>query len=184
MIQQMSFLGIPLRTQLQRRMLVVGYYMFVALFAGLGVWRGHGGLPGFLFPQIIVLGSMLGGLTVGRPVKPYSSGVVPDAYDSPISLNQSGRKVFSPYGPQLLDEREQSQRDHAHFVAYRILLVSLVAALIAYCSLYALNAAWTSLRASMLLWTIVVYAISLPQSVLLWTEPPMPVADVIPMHGV
>lgn len=183
MIQQMSFLGIPLRTQLQRRMLVVGYYVVIFGFAALAFCKTAGRLPGFMFPQIFFLGSLLGGISIDRPVKPYTTAVVPGAMDSsPISLNLNGRRAFGSNTPQSLDEREQGQRDHAHFLAYRILMLSLMLGMAIYLAFHLFNPAWINVRVPVLAWTMVVYAISLPQSVLLWTELPVPMADIIPMH--
>ena len=51
----------------------------------------------------------------------------------------------------------------------------------AYWSIAASTATWISSRVPFMIWLMLIYVISLPQAVLLWTEPQAPVADLIEM---
>jgi hypothetical protein len=183
MIQQTSFVGIPLHTRRQRHLLVVGYYLLLLALALFGLWR-KGLDMGILIPQVLTLGGLLGGIQMGGPVKYYygSNGTHPDG-SGIQSLNLSGRRPFSPWpGGAPLDEREQAQRDAAHFKAYRIMTVTLIVAGCAYgCVATLADTTWIYSRVPFIIWLMVVYVLSLPQAVLLWTEPLTPVADLIEM---
>ena len=179
MIESTTFLGMPLRTRHQRRTLVVGYYVVLLLFTALALWKMQGMLV-VLLPQTIILGGLLGGIKMGGPVKPYAAPGALESTGPVVSLNLQGRRRFGSSVP--LDEREQTQRDHAHYTAYRILAVTLCLA-VALCWMpLDSQALWLKQRESILLWVLLVYALSLPQSVLLWTEPADPSAELIQMH--
>jgi hypothetical protein len=124
----------------------------------------------------IALGGLLGGLRQGGPVKPYGKVPQPEGVQT---LNLAGRRPFEESTP--LDERELGRRDHAHFTAYRILYVTLAFAAAAYL-VCLLNAPQLTERATPpLLWSFFVYVLSLPQSVLLWTEPDEPAGELRPV---
>lgn len=182
MITQTSFLGLPLRTERQRRLLVVLYYLFLITLGVIGLIRGTTHV-GYLIPQILTFGGLLGGIKIGGPVKPYADPKLPLALGSDVqTLNLSGRKTFdpfSPYGYAPLDEREQLQRDFAHYTAYRILRWTLGFACCLYWLVYANAPLWLSTKGPILAWLLLIYVLSLPQSVLLWTEPNAPTADII-----
>jgi hypothetical protein len=179
MIEETTFLGMPLRTQRQRRLLVVGFNLFVLAFSVLALWRSKGQLPLTVFPQLLVLGGMLGGIKVGGPVKVYEEAMLPLGNGGTQTLNLAGRRPFSepPFGSPL-DERERTQRDHAHYVAYRILRWTLGVAVVGY--LLSLNwiGVWVSLRVPVLVCMLMVYVLSLPQSVVLWMEPEGPAGEL------
>jgi hypothetical protein len=179
MIEQASFLGMALRTQRQRRILVVGFNLFVLAFSALALWRGKEQFPFMLLPQTLVLGGMLGGIKVGGPVKVYEESHLPLGNGGTQTLNIAGRRPFdnSPYGSPL-DERERTQRDHAHYTAYRILRWTLAAAVLGYWLSLNWTSAWVSMRVPVLVWTLLVYVLSLPQSVVLWTEPQGPAEEL------
>jgi len=175
MIEQTSFLGIPLRTQRGRRLLVVAYYgllLGIVLFA---LWQGGhswGSLSGLTF----AMGSLLGGLRQGGPVKPYGKVSQPQGVQT---LNLAGRRSFEESVP--LDERERGRRDHAHFTAYRILYVTLAFAALTYIVCLANLPQLTQRATPPLLWSFFVYVLSLPQAVLLWTELDEPAGELRPV---
>ena len=181
MIEQTSFLGMPLRTQRQRRLLVVLYYAVLFAFALLAVCKTRGTIL-YLLPQTLTLGGLLGGIKIGGPVKAYEELRLPlAASDGTQTLNLSGRKPFDPHAPggwSPLDEREQMRRDRAHYEAYRILrwTVGIAAAV------YLIGLSWRfsllTAKAPILLWILLVYMLSLPQSVVLWTEPDEPAGEL------
>jgi hypothetical protein len=124
----------------------------------------------------IALGSLLGGLRQGGPVKPYGKVPQPEGVQT---LNLAGRRSFEESVP--LDERERGRRDHAHFTAYRILYVTLACAALPYL-ICLLNLPQLTERATPpLLWAFFVYVLSLPQCVLLWTEPDEPAGELRPV---
>jgi hypothetical protein len=176
MIQETSFLGMPLRTQGQRRRLVVPYYAVLLLFSVIALVKTHENF-GWLMPQILTLGGLLGGIRMGGPVKPYSEAATREAEANRFqSLNLADRKPFDDgtiFHP--LDERERSNRDYAHYRAYRILMVTLSVACVAYWLSLNWTFAWFGLHGPVLAWILLVYVLSLPQSVLLWTEPEAPI---------
>ncbi len=71
MIEQTSFLGMPLKTQRQRRLLVVLYYAVLLGIAAAGLWLGKNDWGG-LVAQTFVFGGLLGGIRMGGPVKVYA----------------------------------------------------------------------------------------------------------------
>jgi hypothetical protein len=175
-IQQTKFWGVPLKTQRQRRLLVVLYYMMFLAMAGAGLWIGPKSW-GDLFIFTLVVGGLLGGIQYGAPVKAYEEIQLPMAMgDGTQTLNLSGRRENGLWSP--LDERERTQRDHAHYTAYRILRGSLGALALA----YGFSLSWTypglGRQLPMLVWMLVVYVLSLPQAVVLWTEPEGPVGEL------
>lgn len=182
MIDQTSFIGIPLRTPRQRHLLVIGYYLFLLAFALVGLWRGRLNV-GILIPQIVTFGGLLGGIKMGGPVKYYYESNRPQPDGSGVqSLNLSGRRPFNLWpGSDPLDEREKAQRDAAHFKAYRIMMVTLIILAFSYWSINTWDATWTSRRVPFMIWLMLTYVLSLPQAVLLWTEPQPPMADLIEM---
>ena len=171
MIQQTTFLGLSLRTLAHRRALVVAYYAILLAFVAVPLAR-HRLMPVALLAQTFVLGALFGGISTTGPVKYFGKttpNLDPDRHN-PISLNLAG--LSTPFAPaRLLDERETAARDHAHYVAYRILLFTLLCAFF----FVFLTAEWTLtfFEQSMptLLWGLFVYALSLPQSIILWSEP-------------
>jgi hypothetical protein len=180
MIQQTKFMGIPLKTRRQRRLLVVLYYLLLAAMAGVGFWLGPKAWVD-LIAFTLVLGGLLGGISYEAPVKAYERLPVPLGADGPQTLNLSGRRENHLYLWTPLDERERTERNQAHYTAYRILRWSL--GLVALVYVFSLN--WTYSGAKwdlgkhlpVMVWVLVVYVLSLPQAVVLWTEPQPPVED-------
>lgn len=173
MIQQTRFLGISLMQRRNRRLLVVFYYVFMLLLAVVPLVFGVTPVTilGYL-PQAVMLGGALGGLMYGGVVKPYSAAAMlsrnPDSLN-PISLGLDSASARRR--PQPLDERETVERDRAHFVAYRILLCLLVAMMIAVWAVAGVSMQFVQRIVPVLVWLLVASAFSLPQCVILWSEP-------------
>ena len=93
MIEQTSFLGMPLKTQKQRRLLVALYYATLISFAAVGLWMNKRNW-GPLVAQTFVFGGLLGG------IRRWAGQVMNERYPSlertggPCGLNLSGRKRF------------------------------------------------------------------------------------------
>ncbi len=181
MVDQTSFLGMPLRTQRQRRLLVVLYYAVLVGFAAIGLWMDKKGW-GSLVAQTFTFGGLLGGIRMGGPVKAYDQPDFPLDRDTSIhTLNIEGRKPFDTSLPEAwvpLDERERTQRDMAHYTAYRILRWSFGLFVLVYFVVTLWDAAWLADRTLFLLWLFLLYVLSLPQSVVLWTEPQPPAEEL------
>lgn len=179
MIQVTSFLGFPLRTQMQRRLFVLCFLTFVLMLTLPGLIRGtwH---PWLLLVQVLNLTTLLGGLRAGGPIKPFEQpSYVPSQVAYPVqTLDIAGRGAFDKgYLGQFqpLDERETFRRDRGHYLAYRVLRAVVGVAALAYWIAYSLFHEWLMRSELMLLWLAVLLVMSLPQMVLLWTEPDIPV---------
>jgi len=183
MIEQTSFLGMPLKTQKQRRLLVALYYAILISFAAVGLWLDKKSW-GPLVAQTFVFGGLLGGIRMGGPVKPYAYPSFEREMDGPRGLNLEGRKPFDgslSWTP--LDERERTQRDVAHYTAYRILRWSFALFVLGYFLVMWSAAAWIADRTLFLLWLFLLYMLSLPQAVVLWTEPEGPAEELAEVRG-
>lgn len=175
MISRMSFLGFPLRTTAQRRLLVCLYYGLLLTLTLVGLARQRR-LPFSLMLQTVIFGGMLGGIRAGGPVKAYSEPVFDedsdrDARPIQLGLNAVRDRVARPRYWTPLDERETAVRDHAHFVAYRMLLWVAGVSAVAYWCTWQWAPAMLGSQAPLLVWLLLLVALSLPQGVLLWTEP-------------
>ena len=174
MIEQTTFLGFPLAPLRNRRMLVVAFYA-VSLGLTLLAILYPRLFTTVLFTQTATLGGVLGGIRSGGPVKVFHEK--PADPNRPIpdgsgiqQLNLAGRPRFNLLTP--LDERDRTERDHAHYVAFRILYLVLAGLTLAFWIANELNLrAAIYAAAPMLCWTILILASTLPQSVILWTEP-------------
>jgi hypothetical protein len=179
MIEQTSFLGMPLKTQGQRRVLVGLYYAVLVGFAVAGLWMDKKSW-GPLAAQTFVVGGMLGGIKRGGPVKVYEEPMFPLSTDDTMStLNLAGRRPFDTtleFGP--LDERERMERDFAHYTAYRLLRVSFCLFVLGYFVMTWLAPLWLADKTLFLLWLFLLYVLSLPQAVVLWTEPEGPAEEL------
>jgi hypothetical protein len=182
MIEQTSFLGMPLKTPRQRRLLVVLYYAVLLGFAAAGLLMSKS-TWGPLVAQTFVFGGLLGGIRMGGPVKAYARPHFPLDMDSTVhTLNLHGRKPFDPSTPEAwvpLDERERTRRDIAHYTAYRILRWAFGGFVLTYFLVMGWAPAWIADKTLFLLWVFLLYVLSLPQAVVLWTEPGEPVGELV-----
>ena len=189
MITETSFFGLPLRTPAQRRLLVVLYYALLLVVVSFG-FAYNKRLPIALGIQTFVFGGLLGGIRAGGPVKAYTEphfGPEGEGDTRPIvlGLNAARERVLGPRYWTPLDERETGQRDRAHFVAYRLLIWIFCIAAAAYWCAWAWLPERMEHEAPLLVWLLLVVTVSLPQAVLLWTEPaPIPEdAEPSPLHA-
>ncbi len=171
MIQRDTYLGFSLRTRSNRRTLVIAYYAFVLALTSVPMMLGRQAWP-LLLPQTLVLGGLLGGIQSGGAVKPYHRSMLGrDPDESPVQQLGLDPATARLSESRRLDERETSERDRAHYLAYRGVHGLMVAAAMFGVALYGLNPAWLLHQALPLLWLFAVIVFSLPQSVILWTEP-------------
>lgn len=173
--------------QAHRRTLVV--LIYAALFAAMaGLWfvdRWRVTGVYMIFATILVNRLLLGGYNFGGLIKPFS-GKAPHRRIDPPPFLALGLRLYRPEPEEneyRNDERELQQRDHAHYIAYQGLAVGLAAMW--------LLADWQANAPRLLAWLpgsaavylygfvlgLVVVSQTLPQAVLLWTEPDMAEPD-------
>lgn len=169
MLRTTVFLGVSMVEQKHRRWLVAIMYL-VLLVAVMAVVLARSHVPGryvsliaqlFLLSLIFewrILRHLVGELVLeGRPAKPTSLG-----------LSATRRDPDEP------DERDVTVRNVAYFKAYRVLAwYSILASFVA--------AVWSAGHAGVLfilLGVLLVIATTLPQAILLWTEPDVPLEAI------
>jgi hypothetical protein len=166
-----------------RRALVVLIYAGFAA-AMTGFWfldRWHTSAAYLILATIPINRLFLGGHYFGGLIKPFN-GKPPRRSDEPPPFLLLALRVYRP-GPDEReyrnDERELHQRDQAHYQAYHVLslIVIFLWALTNFKAEIPRLIARLSIPVDMLLYGLataaVVIAITLPQAILLWTEPDM-----------
>lgn len=166
---------IPIRNRRSRRILVIGYYLFFVVFAALFVWQK--GLDDYdrLLPFAYLCAPLLGGLIAGGPVRLFSQWqrkAVGGAERFTAPAQSLSGYAGSRPAVDRLDEHDIARRDRAHYVAYSALRWPAIAA--ALFSLMFLMDSTPQKVAHILLVLSVPVAVlffSLPQTILLRTEP-------------
>ncbi len=164
-----------------RRIVVAVYWVIVLSIFGLYQWvvslhpSGFYGLA-LLFPlQLIVfLPAILGGVRAGGIVKPFGKVRLLPMDDTFTRLNPNQPLMGNISAAEMtLDERDEWDRDRVHYFAYTasrwlvlaLAVVQVVAGLAGPQWLLRIGAA-SFILIALVLW-------SLPQSIILWTEPDM-----------
>ncbi len=182
MITQTTFFGWPLRTVAQRRFLVVLYYALLVGTTTAGVLSRPRFFP-MLLTSTLVFGGLLGGIRAGGPVKAYAEpGFASGGFDEEqpvvLGLDSALQRAMRPRAWSPLDERETARRDRAHYQAYRLLLWILGGAVLT-CWAAAQGVLVRAVaEVPVLLWMVLLVALSMPQAVLLWTEPEVPSGEL------
>ena len=166
-----------------RRALVMLIYVTLAvLMAALFLvdrWRVSGCY--LVLATFLINRFFLGGYNFGGLIKPFS-GKPPRRSEAPPPFILLALRVYQPEPGESeyrSDERELSQRDLAHYLAYQVILCALVLLwLVSEWKMYAPRLiAWLHASADLLLYgsilAAVMIAFTLPQAILLWTEPDM-----------
>ena len=171
--------------QRNRRRIVVAviYGLLATLLIGsylIGSWRAAS--PYLIWAVILACRLFLGGYTPGGLVKPFN-GKAPRNSERPPNVLALQLRVY-PVLPGAdgeayrNDERELRQRDNAHYRAYQVLGISLIVPWFI-CSvfgdpkLFGWSAATVNHLCAVLLLAILALFLTLPQAILLWTEPDM-----------
>jgi hypothetical protein len=180
-MQRTRFLGISMAERSHRRALVVTVYILLtALIVGVAIAHGRSPLVtghflgdfNFVY-TVVFLG--ISWLVFGSLVK-QATVPMADATRSEWKYISISKPV--PYtGAGDPDERELAVRNRAYFVSFRLMAAYLLLLWLAYLILnkYA-GSISVSLSAS-LVFPLVVMALTLPQAVVLWTEPDVPATD-------
>ena len=170
---------VDMALQARRRTLVVMIYAaMAALLAGLWFMDRLQNSWSWLFLLVVLLGRLfLGGYYRGGLVKPFNNKP-PRQNPEPPPFLAVGLRVYSPLPEDdrsfLNDERELAQRDHAHYLAYQAIAVAVV--ILWFLSGFVNKPGWAAaIVASLpgLTGTILLLIFTLPQAILLWTEPDM-----------
>ena len=172
---------VDMSPRIHRRVLIVLVYtcfaVLLATFWALDRWHTSGVY--MIFDAFLVNRFFLGGYYFGGLIKPFN-GKAPRRADAPPPFALLALRMWKPEPAEnefRNDERELAQRDRAHYLSYQVLTVAL--ALVWLMSDWMTKGtrlfAWVPIRADLLLYGFVlsacVVAITLPQSILLWTEP-------------
>lgn len=167
--------------QRTRRVVVVAYWIFALSLFGLFEWaqlfRHHEPGVGLLLPlQIVIfLPAILGGVRAGGMVKPFDR-----VRWAPINESDGTQTLFGPARPLVgsmtaadltLDEREQSQRDHVHYFAYTAARWVALALLAAQFGVSLVSQRWMLDFGAAAFFLLALTLWSLPQTLILWTEP-------------
>lgn len=175
MIYASKPLGLSIASRGTRRWMLVAFWCVIAAsLCTLGASDGHGSLATqTAFNMLIFLPLLLGGVCAGGLVKPFrgirfvplqARGVQTLLHASALSEVQESAR---------LDERESRLRDRVHFIAYTVsrwlaLVLTGVCALLGTYSTVPLS------RVGPLLFYLLTLTLwSLPQTLILWSEPDM-----------
>ena len=180
---------LDMASQERRRVLVVAIYaLLAALMAVLWQWTHWRGTGAYMFwAAMLVCRLFLGGYYTGGLVKPFN-GKAPRQSGMPPPLLLLKLRIYQPVltGDEALyrnDERELEQRDHAHYLAFQTIGVSvaLMAFLASMRMLSPRLQGWMAMPADQLYYGlslgILMLFLTLPQAILLWTEPDMETLD-------
>jgi hypothetical protein len=174
---------IDMARRAHRRTLVVLIYAAMATLMAclwpVDHWRTAGTY--MIFATLFVNRFCLGGYNFGGLIKPFN-GKAPRQSDAPPSFLLLALHVYQP-APEdreyRNDERELVQRGNAHYKAYQAVMV--VLCLLWFVVTFSRNnpraMAWIHVPTEQLLYVLVlgtiVAGLTLPQAILLWTEPDM-----------
>jgi len=171
--------------QAHRRALVALIYSAMAALMFVLFLADHWRTTGYylVFATFLVNRFFFGGYNFGGLIKPFS-GKAPQRSDAPPPFLLLALRVYHPEPMEneyRSDERELQQRDRAHYTAYQSVVIAL--------AFLWLLATWNAFKPHLLAWipvspSLLVYgvvlaaivaALTLPQTILLWTEPDMEV---------
>lgn len=175
-------LFIPVETLRSRRTLVVGYYLFFVAFGVFLLWLRGPAKYDRLLPLTFYLATMLGGLTFSGPVRLFSEWQRRFKDGSAWGIDANLPHPFLKGRPLIdvdrihqrdrLDEHDLAVRDRAHYLAYSAFRwPAILAALFG--GIFLFDATPEQLAHVLLMASVPVAALffSLPQAIILWTEP-------------
>ncbi len=174
---------IDMTSRTRRRALVVLIYFAIAV-AIAGLWhldRWHTSGACLILATIPLNRFLLGGYNFGGLIKPFN-GKAPRQNHEPPSHLALVLRIDRPQPDEREyrnDERELHQRDQAHYRAYQALCIAIIAlwAMTNFAANGSHLLARVPIPADMLLYGVatatLTVAVTLPQAILLWTEPDM-----------
>lgn len=175
---------LDMASQMRRRALVVGIYaVFTAIIVAFW-WMDRRGDAAtlVLWAAILACRLFLGGYAPGGLIKPFNNKP-PRRSDAPPPYVWLKLHVYRPAlendSAYRNDERELHQRDHAHYLAYQFLSVGVLIPILVETVLHfqpRLFEAASTTAAQFYYWLgLIAFLLfmTLPQAILLWTEPDM-----------
>ncbi|HZB88880.1 MAG TPA: hypothetical protein VE291_09510 [Terracidiphilus sp.] len=180
---------IDMARRTHRRALVVAIYAALAVIIAVlwyfTHWRGTGAYV--FWAAMLACRFFLGGYYTGGLVKPFN-GKPPRQADIPPPLLLLKLRVYQPVlsadeSAYRNDERELNQRDRAHYLAYQAIGIAVVLqSLVASMRIIVPRLRnWPPMAPDQLYYGLSLITIALfltlPQAILLWTEPDMEPAD-------
>lgn len=190
MIRKRVYLGIPMGPRRNRRILVVCYWIAVVMIlaGGAAVYLRDPEIYGSTWMTIVVLlvyslvPLLLGGDEGIGPIGDFAGDPPPPRWTLLWAVDRLRSRRKRAPGDRLFDrcfdERDQRVRDRAHYLAYQILRPIPIAAACLFLTAPATLEAHSLIRRYGLLLVLLVILFSivfwtLPQSIILWTEPDM-----------
>lgn len=176
---------IDMARQRRRRVLVVAMYsVFAVLMAVLWYfthWRGSGAYV--IWAGLLACRLFLGGYYKGGLVKPFQPPR-PEKWNMPSGILELKLRMYLqiPQDEETAwrnDERELHQRDHAHYLAFQAVAVAVAAPMLLATMrilrphLFGWDAAIADQAYYTLLMIVFLLVLTLPQAILLWSEPDM-----------
>ncbi|HEX4007113.1 MAG TPA: hypothetical protein VHX60_13140 [Acidobacteriaceae bacterium] len=169
-------LFIPVETRRSRRALVIGYYLFFLAFAAGLVWLRGLSKYDRLLPMSFYMATILGGLTFSGPVRIFSEWQRKFKNGSAWGIDPNRPHPYLRGRPLIevdrLDEHDIALRDRAHYLAYSALRWPAIAVAL-FGGIFLFDASPEKLAHLLLILSVPVAALffSLPQAIILWTEP-------------
>lgn len=175
---------LDMAARIHRRALVVSIYAGLTLLMA-ALWsvdRWHTSGVYMIFATILVNRLFLGGYNFGGLVKPFSGKAPRRSTFRETPILMLVLRVYQPAPEESEyrnDEREMHLRNRAHYQAYKVLTIALIVLwLLADWKMKVPRLlAWMHVSVDGMLYGLVLMAIvaalTLPQAILLWTEPDM-----------
>jgi hypothetical protein len=167
-----------------RRLIVALYWAIVLSLFGISQWcdvfrPGHMHAPDLLFPLYLIafLPAILGGVRAGGMVKPFRG-----THWVPLPERDYTQTLFGANRPLIgtmtsadlsLDERDLRDRDRVHFFAYTASRWLALVLLAAQSCAGLVSPVWMLRAGSAAFFLLTIVLWSLPQTLILWTEPDM-----------
>lgn len=166
MMRTRVFLGLSMAEQSHRRILIIATYLVLAILMG-AIIAASANVVIVTLACVILAWNIFSGSLLGRLVANTS---VPQSmrFGELIDLGLAR----NPRDPDAMDERDVAVRNAACFKAYRVIgFYTLVLVLLA----PGLGAMATVRTFEALLAPLLAMAVTLPQAIILWTEPDVPI---------
>jgi len=170
MLRTPAILGFSMAPRKNRRLLVATTYVtLMVLMATIILLLPSGRQMDAIYMCIILAYNMVSRVIFGSLVK---ATVLPEMHGGELtSLGLEPRRRRSEDEP---DERDIAIRNSAYFEAYRALAVYSIAIWVASPLFFTLNASTAVRGLQLLIMPLLAMALTLPQAVVLWTEPDVP----------
>ncbi len=168
-----KILGISMASGRNRRRLVVATYAFLTIVVAALVWKPWGSvLQGPVYFLVIIFSGVSNG-TFGAIVRQFTFPVRRNVIDPGLELEGHNPTVDLDPEP---DERDTKIRDHAYFIAFRVIAAGLIMSFLILVIVarpdFPAHSLFTVARCiDGLLMPLAILALTLPQAIILWQQP-------------